>query len=114
MLYDPKWDQPIKRKSRNFISRWIWPVTPREVFSVSDFAAWAATQSPTKRYQYIDPIGCALAQYLQARGVRELNSIVSGYGMTALHPKLLDALCPGESNEETFGALAGRLLSMQG
>ncbi len=109
MLYDPKWEQP-KRKQRNWLSRWWRPVTPAEVFEMTDFIAWVSVQPPEKRYDFTDSVGCALGQYLGERGVNEWGRI--GCNIDKLHPRLMAALNTGGSRANySFGPLRDRLLA---
>lgn len=112
MLYDPKWEKQItRRKTRGRLSQWFRPLTPDEVFDLSDFTAWVATKPMDETYSYIDPANCALAQYLQSRGVTFPRNMVSGTPMRELHPLLPSALNDG-AYRSTFGSLRDRLLAL--
>jgi hypothetical protein len=62
MLYDPRWEQK----------------TDRELFGISLRAmiAWLETKPADEEYDYIDAPRCAIAQYLQAQGRSEDDSVV--------------------------------------
>jgi len=76
---------------------------PEDVFKLDDFKAWVAEQSEDRAYDYTDPHQCALAFYLQARGVPEYMSCVDGWTFGSDVHKAVSAM------PNTFGALKGRL-----
>lgn len=61
MLYDPKWE----KKDRVF-----------DKVSLRDFVGWLETMPANETYNFTDPFGCALAQYLQARGCSMMESSI--------------------------------------
>lgn len=50
MLYDKRWDKPVKA----------------DTFSVAGLIAWLETQSPEQEYNWSDIDGCVLCNYLRA------------------------------------------------
>lgn len=67
MLYDPKWEKP-----------------KIDLYDTKNFAAWLQTQPKNKRYEFTSVRHCAVAQYLQANGVSERDSIMDGETMDRL------------------------------
>lgn len=107
MLYDPKWEKQTRRKQRGWLSRLIWPLKAREVYDRTDFMVWVACQPPQKKYDYTHPMECALAQYLQARGISQYGSMVDPW---KIDPTIHVPLNPGGGGF-TFGELSERLKS---
>lgn len=61
MLFDPKWNQQDLEYAG---------------VTLSGFIAWLETQNPDTKYEYIDPMACALAQYRRHLGYSGVDLIV--------------------------------------
>lgn len=94
MLYDPKWENPsFQGVTRN------------------ELVAWLETKPADERYNFCSPTKCALAQYLQSRGLSELDSIIDfGGDCEPDHPGYwLDQIVnPPDAASSTFGAALQR------
>lgn len=58
MLYDKRWDRQV---------------TGLPLWSIGDFIAFLETKDPTETFDFCQARTCAVAQYLQARGVEEYS-----------------------------------------
>ena len=81
MLFNPDWEK---------------------TFTLESFSAWLDQQPKGKRYRFVDADQCAIAQYLESRGIDVRMSIdrMKELGW-------VDIVCTG-GTKDTFGAAALR------
>lgn len=98
MLYDPKWERKETKADPEY-----------EGVRLSEFIAWLETKPADERYRYTRPDQCAVAQFLQSKGLSESESKVSiPRSDPWAEAHWLDQIVCFTGSEATFGAALQR------
>ncbi len=77
----------------------------RMLFDDHDFVRWLRTQPPAKRYIYIDPYSCPIAQYFKTKNIAPSvgKTCIIVWGQRIPLPGTWDGVVKGTASTWTFG-----------